>query len=288
LIFTPILFGMLSLGLGYWLSGLIIVPVTRLAGQVDQLTEDGRQTPLAAEYSNDEVGRLASSFDSYAQRLEQFAEREKEFTSDVSHELRTSIAIMRSTIELISSDETIRGATRKRLRRLEQAVRQMNELVTVFLILAREPQLSEKETAELCPVEPVLREVIDNRRATLECKGLKLRTTINGNPEVRASATVLAIVLGDVLDNAIAYTNRGQILITLDAHGVTIADTGVGIPWQEQPHIFERAYRAHKGNNDGVGLGLFIVKRLCERYGWRIDVESIEGKGTQMRFVFVP
>lgn len=288
LIAAAFFFSVLALGLGYWLSGRIIAPVTRLARQVKRLRLDGEHVAPSTEYARDEVGDLAKTFDEYVQRLQAFAQRERQFTSDVSHELRTSVAIMRSTVELLLSEHETSEPTRQRLRRLEEAVRQMGELITVFLILAREPQPLEQEAFEMCAVEPVLRNVLDIRQASLERKGLTIQIAINGKPEVRAPETVLAVALGDLLDNAIAYTEQGGISVTLDAHGVTITDTGVGMSGRVQPHIFERGYRGHKAISDGAGLGLYIVKRLCERYGWKIEVDSTEGEGTQVRLVFVP
>jgi signal transduction histidine kinase len=164
----------------------------------------------------------------------------------------------------------------------------MNNLIDVFLMLARESQLSQDETAHAWPLEPVIREILDGREEDLKHKGLAVELQANGHPQIRAPRAVLIVVFSNLLGNAIAYTKHGGIRITLDEQGATVEDTGVGIAEKDEAHIFRRAYRSRESAAQGRGLGLAIVQRLCQRCGWRIRFDSTEGQGTRIWLAFSP
>lgn len=281
-------FTCLSLCLGYWLSARVLAPVTRLAEEVRLLHDDPKAMHRIATYGNDEVGDLARAFDRLVQRLRAFAKREAEFTADVSHELRTPVAVVRTTTELLLSQSQSDELLRPPLRRLDRAGRQMSNMIDVFLMIARESKPSREEVADTWPLEPVIREILDARKEDLEHKRLAVELETNGHLEVAAPRVVLIVVFGNLLGNAIAYTKNGRIRITLDEQGAAMEDTGAGIAENDKPHIFRRAYRGRQSLENGSGLGLAIVHRLCERYGWRISVDSTKGHGTRIWLAFAP
>jgi len=273
----------LAFCLGYWLQARILAPVTGLAREVKLLHDDPSAGHRISTYGADEVGELARAFDRLIQRLWAFARREAEFTADVSHELRTPVAVVRATTELLlsrtqSEDERLRCP----LHRLERAGRQMNNLIEVFLMLARESEPSWEETATSWPVEPVIREILDAKEEDLKHKRLSVEVETNDHLEVNAPRVVLLVVLGNLLGNAIAYSENGRIRIMLDEHGAVVDDTGPGIADNDEPHIFKRTYRGRQPQAQGTGLGLAIVRRLCERYGWRVGVDGNTGHGTRV------
>lgn len=280
----------LAFCLGRWLSSRILAPVTRLAKEVKQLHEDPNGGQRISPYGDDEIGDLARAFDQLIHRLSTCAKRETEFTADVSHELRTPVAVVRATTELLLSQTGIEDERlRKPLARLDRAGRQMTSLIEVFLMLARASEPSREETARAWPLEPVVRELLDARTEDLAHKRLTVELEADGHPEVRAPRAVLVVVFGNLLSNAIAYTQNGRIRISLDEQGARVEDTGAGIAKTDEPHIFRRHYRGQVlTEKQGSGLGLAIVQRLCQRYGWRIGVESAKDQGTRIWLAFSP
>jgi signal transduction histidine kinase len=94
------------------------------------------------------------------------------------------------------------------------------------------------------------------------------------------------MVIGNLLRNAFAYTDRGKIRVLLDGGSLTVTDTGIGIDAKDLPRVFERYY--HSQRSHGAGIGLSLVKRICERYGWTITIDSEPGFGTASHLEFAP
>lgn len=275
------LFGLLGLAVGMWISHRLVAPVIRLANRIESLCpESPDASELARGHARDEVGYLAEAFEQYCQRIGAFILREQEFTANVSHELRTPLAVIRSTIELLQSQAGSNERLVASLERVQRAASQMSALMDAFLLLARESQARKAEVTTAHALEPVLLEVLDNRQPELAQRGIGLHVAVHGSPKAQAPRAVLNVVISNLVGNAIAYTREGRIEVTLTEHSVTVADTGPGIPLRDQAHIYERGFRGNQQDSGGAGLGLQIVKRLCERYGCRIQVDSTEGAGT--------
>lgn len=274
---------LLSAGGGLWLAGRVISPVTELAQRVRQLSPQAQPVPLADDFPHDEVGELAQAFDHYLTRLQAFIERERFFTADVSHELRTPLAIINGAAEVLLADNSLPNAARERVARIARAAREMSKLISALLILARE----EKGVAPpqgCCKIEEVLRDVVEKHRYLLKAKPVEVDLDIQAHPSLSAERAVLVIVLGNIIRNAFSYTDQGIIRISLEAQSVTVEDTGSGICEDELSHLFERYHRGQ--SSTGAGIGLSLVKRICDHYGWRIAIESQEGRGTQSRLFF--
>jgi signal transduction histidine kinase len=131
----------------------------------------------------------------------------------------------------------------------------------------------------------VLRQIVDSRRTDLERKNLQVELAVDGNAETRAPHTVLSTVLGNLLDAAIEGSGDRKIVVALDKEGVTIADTAIGNALHEKSYILDDSSDPRVPTDDGVGRGHTIVKRLCERYGWRIEIRRSEEFGKKARLV---
>lgn len=266
-----------ALWLGYALSQKAIAPVTNLARNVATLEPDKPPEKLSSQYVNDEVGELAQAFDRYLGRLQDFIAREQEFTANASHELRTPLTIIKGAVELLQTDSELSPRNRKVLQRIARATEAMSQMVETLLVLAREDETSDEEVAR---VSIVVQTVITDNRPLLQNKPLSLDLQNRQDFSIQAPSSIIAILLGNVLRNAIAYTGEGSIAIILDAPLVMIKDTGKGISNEDLPRIFKRHFRASTDETVGSGLGLAIVKRICDRYNWPIDVTSSPGEGT--------
>ena len=282
-----VVFSLIGLWLGVWTADRILAPITSLAGQIGRLGQEIETTALDVQWGDDEVAELAKAFEHYMQKVQELIAREREFTANVSHELRNPIMVATSSIELLLARSDANDTTHQQLLRTLRALRQMTNLVDAFLILGRD--FADTDAApDALPVEPTLREIVEFRREAAALKKLELSLIVNATPSVSAPRTVISVVLDNLVGNALAHTNDGGVSVHLETDCVRISDTGPGIPEEERVKIFEREFRGADAGPGGTGLGLAIVQALCQRYGWRISIESELGTGTIAEVQFSP
>ncbi|AKA82400.1 two-component sensor histidine kinase [Pseudomonas synxantha] len=269
----------LAVFLGWVLARKVMAPVVRLARQVrhrDQLL--GLAPPLAPDYAADEVGELAVAFDATLGRLRQALSREQLFTSDVSHELRTPLMVLASSCELLLENPAIDERGRRQVERIARACEEMRELVQTFLMLAR----AKHDDAAVAPqgnLSQVAEDLLGIWREPIEKKGLELIYR-PGNPlDTRYNTTFLHAVMGNLLRNALHYTEHGFIRLTLEPSGFVVEDTGVGIPEEKREAMFEPFVRGSENRGEGLGLGLSLVQRICESQGWSVSLTTMEPNG---------
>ncbi|WP_223459652.1 MULTISPECIES: sensor histidine kinase [unclassified Pseudomonas] len=273
----------LAVFLGWVLARKVMAPVVRLARQVrhrDQLL--GLAPPLAPDYAADEVGELAVAFDATLGRLRQALTRERLFTSDVSHELRTPLMILASSCELLLENPGLDQRGRAQVERIARACEEMRELVQTFLMLAR----AQREDASMSPQQSlgqIAEGLLGLWREPIEEKGLKLIFE-PGNPEAKGyNATFLHAVMGNLLRNALHYTEQGFIRLTLTGTGFLVEDSGVGIPEEKREAMFEPFVRGTEKRGEGLGLGLSLVQRICENQGWSVSLTTMEPNGCRFQ-----
>ena len=263
--------------LGFGLSRAVMRPVTQLADAVAHLDPSHRNARLREGYANREVGIIAAAFDDYMDRLERVLEREQAFTEDASHELRTPLAIISSAAELLAEDPALPAAAMERVLRIRRAAGQMQSLIEALLFLARGDPGGR---AQPCALDQIVKEAVDLVSTGAAAKSLDL--VVAAEPVMVTGAPVMvACVVNNLLLNAVNFTQNGSIEVKLTARELTVRDTGIGIPPQDLSRIFERRYRGAQSR--GLGLGLHLVSRICDRLGWSIDTESTEGRGTTFR-----
>ncbi|HEB55290.1 MAG TPA: HAMP domain-containing histidine kinase [Gammaproteobacteria bacterium] len=271
----------LSAVLGFWLAGRVISPVVELARRVSGLKPKVRLMPLAEDFPEDEVGELARDFDDYQQRLSEFIERERAFTSDVSHELRTPLTVIKGAAEVLLADGQMDAAQKLRVERIARAVEEATELSSALLLLARERK--DQLTSSACEVGEILSQILQSHRYLLDHKPVEVRFEIHGQPQVQVECSLLRVVLANLVRNAFSYIEQGHVQVTLEGNYVEIEDTGVGISHASLERVFEPHYSAQPG---GEGIGLSLVRRICQRYDWNIEIDSREGQGTCIRLCF--
>ncbi|MDG9922018.1 MULTISPECIES: HAMP domain-containing sensor histidine kinase [unclassified Pseudomonas] len=287
LLFAVVLVGFLiSLGLsgllGWLLARKVIEPVVRLSRQVrapEQLLDEAPR--LARDYASDEVGQLAASFDTTLGLLRRALMRERLFTSDVSHELRTPLMVLASSCELLLESPSLDARGKAQVRRIANACEEMRGLVQTFLMLAR----SRQETSGI--PQATLREVADDLvaqwRSAIEAKGLVFDYCADRVCEQRYIAPLLRSVLGNLLRNALHYTEQGRIGLSLGEQGFLVEDSGVGIPAAEREAMFQPFVRGGAARGEGLGLGLSLVQRICESQGWSVELSDAEPNGCRFQ-----
>jgi len=271
-------FSALSLAIAVWLSTRVLRPVTDLVARVRAFERGKQPPPLAPQFAADEVGELAAALDDYSHRLNELVVRDREFNADVSHELRTPLAVIRGATELLLAQEGLPDKTRERVRRIDRAARHSTELTQALLLLSRSERAAPTD-GETSDVATVVEQVIDTYRPQLGNKPVEVVIERIAPAQVAAPSSVLAVALGNLVGNAFKYTPAGRVEVRIEAHRVQIADTGPGVGAHEATTLFERGVRGEGAVGAGAGLGLAIVRRLCELYGWRVSLAPREGGG---------
>ncbi|MCU7940754.1 MAG: HAMP domain-containing histidine kinase [gamma proteobacterium symbiont of Bathyaustriella thionipta] len=260
------------------LSKKILDPIQLLSEKIRNLDKEMDHYQLRNDFADDEVGRLAQYFDEYNQKINTLLMREKMFTSDVSHELRTPLMVISSTCELLLTQHP----NETQVLKIQSACFEMKNLVSIFLALARNEGIDSKlNTAEF-----VLKEQFKKFHSMAQQKGLLLSLKINALSERQYSEEFLTIVVSNLIRNAINYTAKGEIKLVLNDDGFTIHDTGPGIPEAIENSVFAPFVRGQTNHSNGMGLGLSIVKRICEKKGWQVSLSTKEKRGTSISINF--
>ncbi len=279
-------FALLSLLLGFWLSARVMSPVTDLVQRVRAMSDSGQPRLLRAHFANDEVGQLAEALDAYSTRLTEMVQRDREFNADVSHELRTPLAVIASTTELLQASSDLADKPRERLKRIERAVRQCSELIDALLLLSRRERQAPTD-GETTDVARIVEQVVDSQRPHIANKPVAVRIEVDEPLEVVAPSSVVAVALSNLIGNAFKYTPAGEVIITVGHGRVSVEDTGPGIAAEDAERLFERGVRGTKVGKGG-GLGLAIVRRLCELYGWQVALAPRPQGGATATLGFTP
>jgi signal transduction histidine kinase len=269
-----------AVALALWLAQRVLQPVSRLAERVGRFQPGDYRQRLSPDFDDPEIGQIAHAFDRFMERMEAFVSREQAFTEDASHELRTPLTVIDSAAQILDEDQTLSASGRERVQRILRAVEQMKMLIEALLFLAREEG---GHTSEDLALHELVPEIVEHHREMIA--GKRLEVAVHAVPtRLHAPRGMASSVIGNLLINAIHYTEHGRIDIKIEPGRLLVQDTGVGIPPEDLERIFERRFRGAQSR--GLGLGLYLVKRICERLGWVIRVSSAAGTGTRFEVSF--
>lgn len=269
--------------LTYRISRRAISPVIWLANQVRNFDPkkpdlDALQPANLPPDADGDVKVLATSIHGFASRLESFVERERNFTRDASHELRTPLTVVKVAADVLAEEEGLSPFATRSVTRVQRAVRDMEALIESFLILARETDVGLPD--EDFVVNALAAEELEKAQVLVAGKPVELRLVEEAQFALHAPTRVLAVMLSNLLRNACLYTDAGMVVVTVGAGFVSVRDTGPGMSADELARVFEPFFRGGRGGQRGHGIGLTIVRRLSERFGWPVSLESAPGAGT--------
>lgn len=278
----------------YRWSQAALSPIVRLARQLESMTHlqagsepfEGFDFDALRRDADAEVAVLIDALEHFAERLSAAVERERTFTRDAGHELRTPLAVFKGSLDLLDRNKERPGRETEALARMRRTADEMESLLETLLLLARKESAINDE--QRVPLKQLLLEEIDALQALTRQRGNVIEIRGDEGSGVGAPATVLHIVLGNLLRNAVAYTDGGRIDVEFSQQGVRIRDTGIGMSREELANMFEPFYRAEasRGARKGHGLGLSIVRRLAKQYGWSLKAHSQPGQGTSVELRF--
>jgi signal transduction histidine kinase len=287
LVSIPVALALLAIFASTWytygMAKRMVEPVSWLAREVARWNpREPDTTALASDQlplnSGIETRELAGALQRMGERTRALVRRERDFTRDASHELRTPLTVIRVASDLIRDDPELPERARRSLARIERAGQDMEQVIDAFLILAREadiePQIEDFE------VRDVVYEEVEKVRPLLAGKPVELHVAESANPRLHAPPRVLAVMLGNLLRNACTFTEQGRVDVVLKSDRVEVRDTGIGMDADTLEHIYEPFFRVDQVNPAGKGMGLSIVRRLGDRFGWPVGIDSEPGRGT--------
>jgi heavy metal sensor kinase len=292
-----LLLTLLSLGgLGLMVSAIAGAAMARRAlGPVTEITNTALEIYRTEDLdrrvdvsTNDEVGRLASAFNEMLDRLERLFRAQQRFVADVSHEMRTPLTVIRGNVDLLRMG----CADMESLDAITSESERMTRMVSNLLLLSQADAGALPMHLQPVDMAPLIANVV--RSGSVLADGhVEVSARVTGDEAgqlmVQGDSDRLKQILLNLVDNAVKHTpNGGKVLVEAMpieqmSVRITVSDTGVGIPPEDLPHVFERFYRVDKSRSrahGGSGLGLAIAKSIVEAHGGRIEVHSTVGVGT--------
>lgn len=270
-----------------WVSYVLIhravSPVIQLARSVQNID---LERPRVEQFLNEfkqqrldsEIESLASALTELLEKVEQSIERERTFTREASHELRSPLTVIKMASSTLKKQESLDSETQVYVERISRAASDMEELTEVLLHLAREYEGA--MIKEMVDVNQVVKEEMSSCRLIFEDKGLDLRYQEHASLRVFSSTKIVSIVIGNLMRNACAYTDRGSVFIEVDEKRVVIQDSGKGMTQQRLDDVLRPKFNPRHAQGNGIGLNL--VRRITDRFGWFIEFDSSPETGTRV------
>lgn len=277
LIAGVILYSLLILA-GVWLliyriSGHLAAPLHGLARVIKDSHADDLAPIEPAVITTEEQAELVDALNDYRQRIHASIQRERAFSRYVSHELRTPLMVISGVVTLLGVSGDSQFIDKQR-QRLETSCQNMQDITETLLSLVRQTPFPPDVTTVLD--QSFIERLVDEHRLLIRDKNIRVQTKVTGAITLSVPATVVRIMLGNLIKNAFGYTRSGEIVFQLDNHSFSALDTGPGIESTPEHH-------------EGHGLGLMMVNDICARQGWRFSISSREDQqGCLAMINFIP
>lgn len=285
----------LSGGVGWVLAGRALKPVNTLAETAHKITGSNLTLQIPLRNAGDELDELIEAFNRMIERLNLSFEQMRQFSTDVSHELRTPLTAIRGQLEVALFTAKTTEQYQDAMVNALQDVEQLTNIVRALLLL------SQAESGQLVlqittvNLTGVIEDMVEQYQIPAEAGQIQLSAEVQKDVQIRADKTQMERLMSNLLSNAIKYTPEGgKVRIALVSEPsespdtgwarLTVEDSGIGIPAEKLPHIFDRFYRvrpSHTNPVQGLGLGLSFVSWIVGAHGGQIDVESEIGKGSK-------
>ena len=276
-----------SLGVGWVIAGRVLSPIARITAVANEIQASNLARRIELEGADDELKRLADTFDSMLSRLDSAFAAQRRFVADASHELRNPLAIIQSNLEVALADGSSDAASRRRAAdAISRTIARMSRLTDDLLELARLEQPERRR--EPVDVAALLCEAADEFAAPAAARGIAITRAAADGLRVPGERELLKRALANLLDNAVRLAPEGStVRLAAGSDGawawLAVADDGPGIAAGDEERVFSRFWRGDVGRaraTGGSGLGLAIVRQVAERHGGRARVFSGRGQGS--------
>jgi heavy metal sensor kinase len=274
---------------GFLLVHRSLVPMERIARKAEAITQHNLSERLPVERTGDELERLSLSLNHMISRLEEAVQGSKRLVADASHELRTPLTVMRGELESMAADPQTSRGTREMLASLLEEVERLAAVVEGLLALSRLDTGEASAAWVKFDLAELVATTADQMSLLAEDRSISVTCDAPQRVIVEGNRARLKQVVVNLLDNAIKYTQKGgTVRLTVASQNgrpvLEVSDTGIGIPPEALPHVFERFYRVERSRSreqGGAGLGLSIVKSICAAHGAAVAVESTPDQGSR-------
>lgn len=267
----------LALLLGSRVAGAILLPVHRLTARLAGIRPGEPVPAFSEQFGHSELAPIAASLDRYLQRLQQFVEREQSFTAAASHELRTPLSVMMGALDVIESQPGTEAAARA-AGRIRRACHDMVGFVDATLFLSREAALP--RDAELSvDLAELAATLAEDHAEAFASAGIELELDLQPMRLRGVPASLLQIAVGNLLKNVVQHSGGRRARLCLHGGQLCVTDDGRGIAHADLPHVFERSFTTGR---EGNGMGLSLLQRIADRFGWQLSLHSEPGAGTRV------
>jgi len=288
---VPLSLALILLYISAWIffifSSRTLSPLTSLALKMRKFSSSN-QSLASLEFDDwsgptvdAEVSVLADSLREFTERLKSLLAKERAFSRDVSHELRTPLAVLSGSLELLEKQGQLQPQQQRVVDRMQRTSADMKALIELLLLLAQTDHrgaASRVQTNVSETVDALMEQLADSHNAD---NHVQLQVEHRSNLLVEAPVQAVAMVVGNLMRNACNYTREGTVDVTVTATGVHVSDTGAGMT-DQQVQKFMQPFQRESAGASGYGLGLDIVKRLCDHFGWKLSINSTFGQGTKV------
>ena len=287
---VPLALALIVIYLSTWLAWRVsrraVSPVVALARNVRELDPAAPDPSMLRTDdvldTDEEIRVLAGALEDLVVRIREFTERERQFTRDASHELRTPLTVIKMALDRLNRDPTLSDSARETLQRVRNSAEDMESLTKAFLLLARE--LDQGLARDWIDVNAVVESELE-RAQLITPDAARCHIDSHARLWVFAPEKIVESVVGNLLRNAVAYADQGEVRVDIHEDRVVIEDTGPGMSAEDVGKIFKPFVRRQR-QRGGYGVGLTIVKRLTERFDWPLDMQSEPGRGTRVQIRF--
>ena len=281
----------LSSWLAYKFSSRAVSPIIKLSQNVEKLDPSSKDFAtelkiLLSDYANTDhdVSTLSAALSRLSDRIEAFILRERNFTRDASHELRSPITVIKIAADLLLADQALDEKKRRNVQRIKDNASDMEELIQALLLLARESD--QVISREQVSVNDVVREEMERAENLIDGKPVEVSFKAESDLTITASDKVVSVLIGNLIRNAYSYTDEGQVELFIKGKDFIIRDSGVGMSRADVDLMFKPFQRGGSKQRGGYGVGLTIVKMLSERFHWPIEIDSELHVGTAVTVSF--
>jgi len=278
---------------GTLLARITLSPISRIIDTIHRITAENLKLRVVIPDTKDEVKSLADTFNGMLDRLERAFTSQRQFIEDLSHELKTPLSVLKGELEVtlkkMRSAEDYESILRSSLEEVNTIIKISENL----LVLAQYDSMTMALEKSSLNIAELVQQAASDMKMFAQQREILLHLSALDNIFLWGDKIKLRQLFINLIDNALKYT-PAQGTVTIEVHRelnwakISVSDTGVGIPEDELPHVFDRFYRGKKGRRqEGFGLGLSIAKAITEAHQGRIEAESVLNKGTKFA-VFLP
>ena len=267
----------------FWLYVSLRKPARSLAQKMEALDPEQPSQRLAVDYPQAELHDIAVQANRHLERVERFIERERSLLDQASHEFRTPIAVISGAVDVLAK-QALPAQAQGPLERIRGTVDNLTETMAALLHLSREPDGNARQ--ENTRVDLLLQELIQDHEHLLAFKPARFVLVECVSLSVDAPEAMVRIVIANLLRNAAENSHKGDITVSLSPRRLRVTDCGEGFDAVQAARSYSAALQSSMKHGGGRGLGLFLTKRICERFTWSLAISSVANKGTEVELRF--